>query len=72
MTLSKWIAVAAGAKKLASRGVMERTLNYLNDAVSITGYVQEISQYPFLSILYRLISPKPDRNNARGGVLPRR
>ena len=44
MTLSKWIAVEAGAKKLASRGVMERTLNYLNDAVSITGYVQEISQ----------------------------
>jgi hypothetical protein len=44
MTLSKWIAVAADAKKLASRGVMERTLNYLNDAVSITGYVREISQ----------------------------
>ena len=44
MTLRKWFAVAAGAKKLASRGVMDRTLNYLNDAVSITGYVQEISQ----------------------------
>jgi hypothetical protein len=44
MTLSKWIAVAAGAKQLASRGVMERTLNYLNDAVSITGYIREISQ----------------------------
>ena len=44
MTLSKWNTVAAGAKKLASRGVMERTLNYLNDAVSITGYVREISQ----------------------------
>jgi hypothetical protein len=44
MTLRKWFAVAAGAKKLASRGVMKRTLNYLNDAVFITGYVQEISQ----------------------------
>ena len=44
MTLSKWIAVAADAKKLASRGVMKRTLNYINDAASITGYVREISQ----------------------------
>ena len=44
MTLSKWIVIAADVKKLASRGVIKRTLNYINDAASITGYVQKISQ----------------------------
>jgi hypothetical protein len=44
MTLSKWIAVAASVKKLASRGIVERTLNYINDAASIAGHVREISQ----------------------------
>ena len=44
MTLSKWIAVAADAKKLAARGVIKRTLNYINDAESIAGHVQKISQ----------------------------
>ena len=44
ISLSKWIAIAADAKKLASRGVIKRTLNYINDAASITGYVQKISQ----------------------------
>ena len=44
MTVSKWIAIETGVKKLASRGVVERTLNYINDAASITSYVREISQ----------------------------
>lgn len=44
MTVSKWIAVATGVKKLASRGVVERTLNYINDAASIASHVREISQ----------------------------
>ena len=30
-------------KKLASRGVIGRTLNYINDAGSIAGYAQAIS-----------------------------
>ena len=44
MTVSKWIAIGTGVKKLASRGVVERTLNYINDAASIASYVREISQ----------------------------
>ena len=44
MAVSKWIAIGTGVKKLASRGVVERTLNYINDAASIASYVREISQ----------------------------
>jgi hypothetical protein len=43
MTLSKWIAIAADVKKLASRGIAKRTFNYINDAASIAGHVQAIS-----------------------------
>ena len=44
MTPSKWTAIGTGVKKLASRGVVERTLNYTNDVASIASYVREISQ----------------------------
>ncbi|KAF8809204.1 WD40 repeat-like protein [Phlegmacium glaucopus] len=40
---SKWIAIAADVKKLASRGMVGRTLNYINDAASIGCHVQAIS-----------------------------
>jgi UDP-glucose 6-dehydrogenase len=43
MTLSKWIAVAAEVKKLASHGMLKRTLNYINDAASIAGHVKAVS-----------------------------
>ncbi|KAF8816069.1 WD40 repeat-like protein [Phlegmacium glaucopus] len=39
----KWIAIAADVKKLASRGMVGRTLNYVNDAASIACHVQAIS-----------------------------
>jgi len=44
MTVSKWIEIGTGVKKLASRGLVERTLNYINDAASIASYVRELSQ----------------------------
>ncbi|KAF8816122.1 hypothetical protein BYT27DRAFT_7185365 [Phlegmacium glaucopus] len=40
---SKWIAIAADVKKLASRGMVGRTFNYINDAASIACHVQAIS-----------------------------
>ncbi|KAF8816093.1 WD40 repeat-like protein [Phlegmacium glaucopus] len=40
---SKWIAIAADVKKLASRGMVGRTFNYANDAASIACHVQAIS-----------------------------
>jgi hypothetical protein len=44
MTVSTWIAIGTGVKKLASRGVVERALNYINDAAAIASYVRETSQ----------------------------
>ena len=61
MTISKWVAIAADVKKLASHGVIGRTLNYINDAGSIAGHAQAISwSIESFKASVRSCSPCPD------------
>ena len=61
MTISKWIAIAVNVKKLASRGVVERTLNYIADAASIADHVRGISwSVESFNVSGRFYRPYPD------------